>query len=47
MNRRQEEYRPLIVVTLRPEPHVGPMLARGAALKMLLRQYELRSEGGD
>lgn len=47
MNRRQDECRPLIVVTLRPESHVDPMLARGAPLKMLLRQYELCCEGGD
>jgi hypothetical protein len=47
MKRRQDEYRLLIVMTLRPEPHIDPMLAREAALKMLSRQYELRCEGGD
>jgi hypothetical protein len=26
MKRRLDEYRPLIVVTLRPEPHIDPML---------------------
>jgi hypothetical protein len=28
-DRRQDECRPLIVVILRPEPHVDPMLPRG------------------
>ena len=41
-DRRQDECRPLIVVSLRPEPHVDPMLALRAALKMLLRQYNVR-----
>lgn len=48
MNRRQDERRPLIVVTLRPEPHIDPMLALRARAEDAVASVQAAvRQGGD